>query len=96
MGWADDLATGFAAGFVPAYEASTKRREARRSAEFDAMLSKVDDLQEARNEARQEVTRRREAAKNLTESLGVGDTGAMFRALELYDCSGCWCARKCP
>lgn len=85
MGWADDLATGFAAGFVPAYEASTQRREARRSAEFDAMLSKVDDLQEARNEARQEVTRRREAAKNLTESLGVGDTGAMFRALELYD-----------
>lgn len=85
MGWADDLATGFAAGFVPAYEASTQRREARRSAEFDAMLSKVDNLQEARNEARQEVARRREAAKNLTESLGVGDTGAMFRALELYD-----------
>jgi len=76
---------GFAAGFVPAYEASTQRREARRSAEFDAMLSKVDDLQEARNEARQEVNRRREDAKNLTESLGVGDTGAMFRALELYD-----------
>lgn len=85
MGWADDFATGFAAGFVPAYQASSQRREARRTKEFDAMVSQVDKLQEARNEARQEVARRRKAAKNLTESLGVADTGAMFRALELYD-----------
>ena len=80
MGWADEFAEGFAAGFVPAYEASTARAEKQRQAEFEAALERRKELEERMREERKKI----ETAEDIASALGIEGTDAVLEALNLY------------
>ena len=63
-GFFDDFATGFAAGFVPAYDASVKRTEARKESEFKTALQSWQDQLKNYNSSRSEDA---EALRNATD-----------------------------
>ncbi len=63
-GFFDDFATGFAAGFVPAYDSSVKRTEARKESEFKTALQQWQDQLKNYNSSRSEDA---EALRNATD-----------------------------
>jgi hypothetical protein len=70
-GFFDDFATGFAAGFVPAYDASVKRTEARKESEFKTALQSWQDQLKNYNSARSEDSQRLRDATDVVTELGV-------------------------
>ena len=70
-GFFDDFATGFAAGFVPAYDASVKRTEARKESEFKTALQAWQDQLKNYNSARSEDSQRLRDATDVVTELGV-------------------------
>lgn len=70
-GFFDDFATGFAAGFVPAYDASVKRTEARKESEFKTALQQWQDQLKNYNSARSEDSERLRTATDIVTELNV-------------------------
>ena len=70
-GFFDDFATGFAAGFVPAYDASVKRTEARKETEFKTALQAWQDQLKNYNSSRAEDAEYLRNATDVVTELGV-------------------------
>ena len=85
MGWADEFAEGFAAGFVPTYTARMERQAQEDQELLKAKIAATEESLAQRNEQRTEDLRMWNQASTISSSVGKGDAALAYRLLQTYE-----------
>lgn len=84
MSWLDDIAEGFADGFVPAYNKRMDRQAVEDQSILEARIRGTQDTAKARREQEARDRQRLKMANGIVGATGIGDVGLAYGLLETY------------
>lgn len=84
MSWLDDIAEGFAEGFVPAYNKRMDRQAVEDQSILEARIRGTQDTAKARREQEARDRQRLKMANGIVGATGIGDVGLAYGLLETY------------